>query len=194
MLSANYSDFSSISILLLCICCPLNAAIFHPPEVSFFVYIVRKIAAILHPLAVSFFVYIVRKIAAILHPLAVSFFVYIVRKIAAILLRRFFPFLSILSSNWSDVSYFHNFRLCLYCPHNTATFHTAVVSFFLYMLSANYSDFTSARSFLLCVCCPQNSAILHPLAVSFFVFIVRKITAILLRRFFFLFVYFVCKM
>jgi len=88
MLSANYSDFSSVSNLLLCVCCPLNAAILHPLAVSFFVYIVRKIAAILHPLAVSFFVYIVRKIAAILHPLAVSFFVFIVRKIAAIINRQ----------------------------------------------------------------------------------------------------------
>jgi len=66
MLSANYSEFSSVSILLLFICGPQITAILHPLEVSFFVYVVRKIAAILHPLAVSFFVYIVRKIAAII--------------------------------------------------------------------------------------------------------------------------------
>jgi len=42
MLSANYSDFTSASSFLLCVCCPQNSAILHQSIICFFAYIVRK--------------------------------------------------------------------------------------------------------------------------------------------------------
>ena len=114
MLSAKCSDFTSASSFLLCVYCPQNVAMFYALIVYFFVYIVRKMQrylfvssfrhclnsqlnkAIFQPVSSFLLCICCPQTAAIIHLIAVSFFVYIVRKKAAILLRRYFPFLSLL--------------------------------------------------------------------------------------------------
>ena len=156
MLSANYSEFSSVSILLLCIhvvrklqrfyirqkfpsLCMLSAKFSDIASASSFllcVYCPQNNSDITSSVFFPFCLFCLQNVATF-HTSIISFFAYIVRIIKRRFIRQQFPS--------------------------------------LYMLSANHSEFSSVSSFPLCICCPQITAILHPLAVSFFVYVVRKI-------------------